>query len=269
MMRRAKKAMNAAAAGTDSGTLLGVDKNDREPIDLSDHHANKHALVLGTIGSGKTVSVLNIVESAIDRRLPVVYVDGKGDYDLACQVISYARARGRPAYLFAMHGESCLYNPLSSGGFSAKKDRIIELREWSEDHYREIAEGYMQLVFKVLDACGIDIDLVSVADYMSFERLTELIKQHRDSLDRPDRLLHDIDKRREVEEHISSLRDLVWKLAESEIGHLFDTVDGPADLPILDLLPALEERAVVYFCLPAPGVPLPLPGVSASSSSTI
>jgi len=251
MRRRAKKAVNAAAAETDNGALLGIDKSDRNQVPLSDHHANKHTLVLGTIGSGKTVSVLNVVESAINRDLPIIYVDGKGDYDLACQVMAYARARGRPAYLFAMNGESIVYNPLASGGYSAKKDRIIELREWSEDHYRKLSEGYMQLVFKVLDACGIEIDLVSVAEYMSFERLTRLIKQHADDLDEPERLLGDIDKRITAEKDVESLREEVWTLAESEIGHLFDTMDMPAGAPILELLPAIDERAVVYFCLPA------------------
>ena len=60
------------------------------------------------------------------------------------QVMAYSRAHGRPAYLFAMNGESCAYNPLASGGYSAKKDRIVELREWTEDHYRKLAEGYLQ-----------------------------------------------------------------------------------------------------------------------------
>ena len=78
---------------------------------LTDADAKQHTLVLGTIGSGKTVAILNVVESAIQRQLPMVYVDGKGDYALAQRVISYATARGWPAYLFAMNGDSCLYNP--------------------------------------------------------------------------------------------------------------------------------------------------------------
>ena len=256
MMRRAKEATNQAPAATENGTLLGIARRDRKRIELSDDHANKHALVLGTVGSGKTVSVLNFVESGIDRQMPVIYVDGKGDYDLACQVVAYARARGRPAYLFAMKGESCIYNPLVLGGYSAKKDRIIELREWSEAHYREIAEGYLQLVFKVLEACDIEIDLVSVAEYLSFERLIGLISEQGDNLPDADVLLGDIEKRREIEEDVSSLRNQLWTLAESEFGHLFDTVDGPADAPILELVPAIEANAVVYFCLPALAFPV-------------
>ncbi len=250
MTRTAKRRVDQADAETQAGTLLGIDKQSRQRVHFSDDDANKHTLVLGTTGSGKTVSVLNLVESAINRQLPVVYVDGKGDFGLACKVLAYARDQGRPAYLFAMNGDSCVYNPLASGGYSAKKDRIVELREWSEDHYRKLAEGYMQTVFKVLDTCAIKTDLVTVADYMSMARLTELMEQQGGALADRKRLLAAIKKREPAEEHVKSLQEEVWTLAESEIGHLFDTaVCDPTN--VLELLPAIEQRAVVYFCLPA------------------
>ena len=251
LKERALQHVNEKPAATADGTTLGIRRDNRKTVDLSDRDANKHMLVLGTVGSGKTISILNLVESAIQREMPVVYVDGKGDYDLGCQVMTFAKAQGRPSYLFAMGGESCIYNPLASGGFSAKKDRIIELREWSEDHYREMAEGFMQLVFKVLEACDMEIDLVSVAEFMSFDRLVDLINEHQGEIDNPIGLLKDIEKRRDAEKDISSLREQVWNLAESEIGYLFDTVDGPEEIERLNLLDALEDHAVVYFCLPA------------------
>ena len=251
MTRWGRQRLNHAAADTADGSRIGIDKKSGKGIDLADVDANKHALVLGTIGSGKTVSVLNMVESAINRELPVVYVDGKGDYDLARQVMAYAEDRGRPIYLFAMNGESCAYNPLASGGYSAKKDRIVELREWSEDHYRKLAEGYLQLVFKVLDTCGVETDLVSVAEYMSLGNLKALIQKQGKGFAAAGRLLEAIKKRKPAEEHVESLREEVWTLAESEIGHLFDTASVSECSPILELLPAIEEHAVVYFCLPA------------------
>ncbi|MDH3663846.1 MAG: DUF853 domain-containing protein, partial [Alphaproteobacteria bacterium] len=135
----AKKRADRGEAATPVGSLLGIDKMSGRQVVLSDREANTHTLMLGTTGSGKTVTVLNMVESAIDRGLPVIYVDGKGDQALAESVVDYAWSRGRPAYLFSLAGPSCRYNPLSSGGYSAKKDRIIELRDWSEDHYRKLA----------------------------------------------------------------------------------------------------------------------------------
>ena len=246
----AKRRVDHADAEIDEGTLIGIDKESRKRVQLSDKDANTHTLVLGTTGSGKTVTVLNFVESAINRQLPVIYVDGKGDYALARQVMTYARAQGRPAYLFAMNGQSCVYNPMVSGGYTAKKDRIIELREWSEDHYRKLSEGYMQMVFKVLEACGVTTDLLTVADYMSTARLTELIEQQGNALANRERLLAVIKKRESTEQKVQSLLEEVWGLAESEIGHLLDTTAcDPAR--VLDLVTAIEQRAVVYFCLPA------------------
>jgi len=246
----AKRRVDQAEAATPDGSLLGIDKMSGRRVLLTDADANTHTLVLGTTGSGKTVSVLNMVESAINRQLPVVYVDGKGDYDLASKVLAYARNQGRPVYLFAMNGSSCVYNPLASGGYSAKKDRIVELREWSEDHYRKLAEGYMQTVFKVLEACAIKTDLITVADYMSIARLTELMEHQGGTIADRERLLRAIKKREPAEEHVKSLQEEVWTLAESEIGHLFDTeACDPKNL--LELLSAIDQRAVVFFCLPA------------------
>ena len=261
----AKRRSGDRDAGVSHGTLLGVDKHDRKPIILSDSDANKHVMVLGTIGSGKTVSVLNVVESTIDRALPMIYVDGKGDYDLATKVMAYAKAHGRPAYLFAMNGESCRYNPLSNGGYSAKKDRIVELRTWSEDHYRKLAEGYMQTVFKVLDACDIGVDLATAADFMSTKKLRGLIEAQAGDLPDARCLTEKVRQQEAAEEHIESLSAEIRNLADSEIGHLFDTQAvgrgarsghdhdaSRANRPAaLELLRAIEEKAVVYFCLPA------------------
>jgi hypothetical protein len=226
----AKKRADQQDAATPDGSLLGVDKMSGRQVVLSDQEANTHTLVLGTTGSGKTVTVLNMVESAVDRGLPVLYVDGKGDQALAESVVEYAWSQGRPAYLFSLAGPSCRYNPLASGGYSAKKDRIIELREWSEDHYRKLAEGYMQTVFKVLEAVGIKTDLLTVADHMSAEKLQGLIRKSTKRLGakRAQTLSDQVESHKAAEAHVESLRSEIRNLAWSEVGHLFAThPDGP------------------------------------------
>ena len=216
-------------AAVDGGTLLGIDKTSGRQVVLSDADANTHTLVLGTTGSGKTVTVLNMVESAIDRGLPVIYVDGKGDQALAESVVDYAWSQGRPAYLFSLAGPSCRYNPLASGGYSAKKDRIIELRDWSEDHYRKLAEGYMQTVFKVLEAVEVKTDLLTVADLMSAEKLQGLIRKASRQLgERRAQALSDQVELHKPEAHVESLRAEIRNLAWSEVGHLFEPIQtGP------------------------------------------
>ena len=254
------RSMPRLSAAVGSGTFMGIDKMTGRHIEISDADANTHSLVLGTPGSGKTVSVLNLVESAIHRKLPVVYIDGKGDYGLASTITAYARAQGRPAYLFAMRGESCRYNPLVAGDYSAKKDRIIELRDWSEDHYRKLAEGYLQTVFKVLAACEIETDLITLADYMSVKALSTLIRERTDQIgDEAKALALEVNEQQAAEPHVESLRAEIRNIARSEIGHLFklpaedkvgdDHHDGIA-VSVLELPKAIEEGAVVCFCLP-------------------
>ncbi len=168
--------------------------------------------------------MLNLVERAIQRRLPVVVVDGKGDHGLASKVVAHAQSCGRPAYLFSMTGDGCRYNPLAAGGYSAKKDRIIELREWSEDHYRKLAEGYLQTVFKVLAACDVPTDLAKLAGYLSTEKLLGLIRGNGAKLgNQAGSLIDEAEEQLEAEKHVEGVRAEIRNLAHSEVGHLFTT----------------------------------------------
>ncbi len=164
-------------AETPEGTNIGTKRNQTEPFIISDKSLNTHMLVSGTTGGGKTVSVSNFVESFITRGLPVIYIDGKGDTELAGQIERFALANQRPYFGFAMVGVSCQYNPLASGGYSSKKDRLIELREWSEAHYRKLAEGYLQTTFKILAACNIEVNLLSAAEYLDRTKLISLLRE--------------------------------------------------------------------------------------------
>jgi hypothetical protein len=136
----------------------------------------------------KTTGIANIIESAIVRRYPLFYIDGKGDLELAKRLQQFALARGSPFYLFSMVGESLKYNPIAFGGFTSKKDRIVELRRWSEDHYRKIAEGYLQTMFRILTKANTTLDLYSLAKHLAPEVLYQLARQLGDAS-----LVNDID----------------------------------------------------------------------------
>ncbi|WP_040615110.1 FtsK/SpoIIIE domain-containing protein [Rickettsiella grylli] len=222
------------------GTLLGVDQQTGHYVQLADKDANLHTLAIGTTGSGKTTGIANIIESAIVRCYPLFYVDGKGDLELAQRVQRFALDQGTPFYLFSMVGESLKYNPIAFGGFTSKKDRIVELRHWSEDHYRKIAEGYLQTVFKILAKTSMTLDLHSLAKHLSPESLYQLARQLGDAS-----LVNNIEKLEEKKRDISSLIAEIENIADSEIGHLFDCSSGN----VITLDKAFSERAVVYFCL--------------------
>lgn len=222
------------------GAILGVDKQNGKPAILYDSDANLHTLAVGTTGSGKTTTIFNIVYSSIARNLPLFYIDGKGDVALANKVAATCKKFGRKFYLFSMVGKSCRYNPLATGGYTSKKDRIIELREWSEDHYRKIAEGYLQTVFKILRACNINADITTLAQYLRADNLIALARSTNDR-----ELLKLAVNISEQDKNIQSLIFEIENLAHSEIGHLFDCSSDN----VLQLSQALAENAVVYFCL--------------------
>lgn len=238
--KRLQKALSRISIDqVSNGAVLGIDKRTYEQVVLTDEDANLHLLAVGTTGSGKTTAIANIVESAIFRGLPVFYVDGKGDLSLAKRVGEYAKKCNRQFYLFSMVGESCTYNPLSTGGFTSKKDRIIELRNWSEEHYKKLAESYLQSVLKLLDSLGIEVDLISLTKALRFDELNKIFRKYK-HVDKQ-QLLAFLES---IYKHIEGLIAELNNLVESEIGYLFH-----ADEHSLRLSRAFDENAVVYFCL--------------------
>jgi type IV secretory pathway TraG/TraD family ATPase VirD4 len=239
--KKIQKQLNViSTTAVEGGSILGVNMHTGENAILKDSDANLHTLAIGTTGSGKTTVICNVISSVIQRGHPLIYVDGKGDLELAHHIQAMAKDLNRPFYLFSMVGDSVKYNPIATGGITSKKDRIIELREWTEDHYRKIAEGYLQTVFSLLERFKITVDLCGLSKYLAPDVLYELARQHKD-----------VDAIRQIElleknqRDISSLVAEINNMTNSEIGHLFDTSNGNS----LVLEEALAENAVVYFCL--------------------
>ncbi len=243
-------------------TVLGVIKKSGRALTVPDQSLNTHMLILGTTGSGKTVSLLNFVESFIGRHLPVIFIDGKGDYELAQQIVSYANVHNRKSWLFSMSGASCVYDPLS-GDYTALKDKIIALRRhWSEEHYLKLAEGYLQMVFKVLQATSQKVSLQSVTAQFDIALLMRLVreaeKEGRLSTHSAQDLMNEINAQKEAAKHIESLRAELSNLASSSLAPLFDTTSTKGAGSILRLKDVLSQNGVATLVLH----PLAYPEVS-------
>ena len=235
--RKLRKIPHAAVI---DGTVLGVNRKNGRQVYLMDKDANLHTLAIGTTGSGKTTGLLNIIESALIRKIPLIYVDGKGDAGLLSQVQTMAVEFDVPCYTFSMDGRSMKYNPIATGGITSLKDRIIELRTWSEDHYRKLAEGYLQKVFKLINHAKIPVDLVSLAKYIDSDAWFELGNEREDR-----EIIATAQELEDMSQDIGSLKAEIKNLAESEIGHLFDCSSGD----VLTLEKALTHPCIIYFCL--------------------
>ncbi|MEK6750536.1 MAG: TraM recognition domain-containing protein [Pseudomonadota bacterium] len=232
-------ALADAAAAVGDGTLLGLDENGAEVV-VTDHDTRTPSLFVGTTGSGKTTALGNFLESAIVRQLPVYIVDGKGSDGFCDRVRAFCDEYGAPFHLVSMTGDGEAYDPLALGGYTSKKDRLIELRDWSEDHYRILAEGYLQTVFWALERHRIASDLPTVARYLDIGELYALARDQDDQV-----LVDAIERIKPAADQIASLKGEIQNLVHSEVGHLFDSQGGAA----LRIDRAFDERAVVYFKL--------------------
>lgn len=238
--------MSANAIGK---TVLGNATDTGKVVTITDKSLNTHCLIAGTTGSGKTVTVLNIVESFINRNLPVLYIDGKGTRELGERICAYAQERGIAGRMFSMIGESVTYNPLYSGSYTSKKDRIIEVREWTEPHYKTIAEGYLQMVFTALDLLKEPVNFLTVAEYMKKAALLNLKNSKlksgeidKKTADEVSELIKEQDvKDKELDGLVAEIRNL----ARSEIGHLFK-VDNANNLILEE---SLKRGEVIYMGL--------------------
>jgi type IV secretory pathway TraG/TraD family ATPase VirD4 len=225
-----------------NGTLIGVDNNGKKVI-ITDEELNGHCLLLGATGAGKTTTLLNFIESAAQRGLPAVIVDGKGDDDFVGKVRHLAEKHGRKLYFFSMTeiAVSKHYNPLRHGNYTELKDKLISLTEWTEPHYKMQAERYLQTAVKVLMAAGITVDLVSIAEEIAPKRLETLAAKLPEEVG-----IKVFDTVDEAGNTIFGLLNRLAVFAESEIGWLF-TDTGDANT--IDLLKVMQEKAMVLFSL--------------------
>lgn len=237
-----KVKMLREAEHPEQGTLLGIKQNG-ERIIVTDKELNGHCLLLGATGAGKTTTILNFVESAAQRGLPLILVDGKGDNELVERVRRLAGRYGRKFYLFSMSEpkSSKHYNPLRRGNYSELKDKMISMTEWTEPHYQMQAERYLQMAARILQQANIKIDPVNLPEMIEPRRLETAAKTL--SEEEGKKVYRVID---EAEKTISGLLNRLAILAESEIGELFkDTGDENT----IDLLNGINEKAFIMFSL--------------------
>jgi hypothetical protein len=132
------------------GTVLGVSNYTGAPVVLPDNYINQVLLVLGTTGSGKTITLRRFYKRAITKGLPLIIVDGKPTTENIQWVQALAEKHNRKFYGFNC-GNYAHYDCLSDGGYTELKDKVISLKdEWENDYYKSIAEDYLQAVFQVL-----------------------------------------------------------------------------------------------------------------------
>ncbi len=110
-----------------------------------------HMHVVGQSGSGKSVFLRNLYAHHIRYGLGFAFIDLKADWETVEELVSLAKKHDRLSDLQILHlSEPALslpYNVLARGNATELKDKLIGALDWSEIHYKKVAERVL------LDLC--------------------------------------------------------------------------------------------------------------------
>lgn len=238
---KAKKLKTKTDVST--STLIGF-TSGKKPIYTPDNA--KHIFICGTTGSGKTVALSNYIKSGVDKDYPMLIIDGKGDTGQGSIIEIVKRLKGKKRlYVINLTNpiKSDRYNPFKNATPTIAKDMLINMTDWSEEHYKLNTERYLQRLINLLVKAEIKLSFKSIVSNMSIDKFTAL-----------SRLL----VKNEIitkEEHAQNLElakisgaiaeSAVARfsvIAESEIGYIFDETG-------IDIYTALQEKAIILFIL--------------------
>ncbi|MFM1979827.1 MAG: hypothetical protein RLZ68_1092 [Pseudomonadota bacterium] len=153
------------ASSTDNGILIAQHQNDKSTVQcfLRPDKANRHGLITGATGTGKTITLQTLAEGFSDLGVPVFMADIKGDLTgisqkgkLGDKLAKILTERAIPAPVFAAYPVT-LWDVFGDQGHPVRATvsdlgplllaRMLNLNETQA--------GVLQLVFKIADDDGL------------------------------------------------------------------------------------------------------------------
>ena len=225
-------------------TVIGL--NGKRQVLVPDNA--KHVFVCGTTGSGKTVALSNFILHGAERGFPLVIVDGKGDIgngsilEITKQV---CKKHKKKLYVVNLSNplESVKYNPFKNANPTMCKDMLVNMTEWSEEHYKLNTERYLQRLAQLLRLKEIPLSFQTIIRYMPIEAFTSLSGDLlKDKVISKDEHLLNLEISKNSGRIAGSAVARFSTIAESELGNIFAS-DG------IDIYTAIRENAVILFVL--------------------
>lgn len=240
-VKKAKMQSNIVTQ-TDNSTFIGTAKNKK--LCIPDNA--KHIFCIGTTGAGKTIALSNFIANGIKKNYPMVIIDGKGDtndnsiLDIICRL-----APQKKKYIINLNDplHSDKYNPFQNTSDTIIKDMLINMTDWSEEHYKKNTERYLLRVLKMLSKYNVKLSFNSILKSISTENFlnssSELLKLEAITKDEH---LFNIELAKTSATIAQSASARFATIAESELGNIF-SVDG------IDIYTAMQENAIIVFIL--------------------
>lgn len=242
--KRVKDKMKQKNLNESNSALLGY--NGRNPIFSPDNA--KHIFICGTTGSGKTVALSNYMQNCMKKDFPMLIVDGKGDtgkgsiLDVLTQL---NKQYHKKIYCINLTNPSLsdTYNPFCNTSPTVAKDMLINMTDWSEEHYKVNAERYLQRLILLMNKAEIPLSFQTIVKHMELDKFSALSMQ----------LVKE--KRIPKEKHLENLEiaKTSGKIAENSIARFSTIVESElgeifSDTGI-DIATALKEKAIILFVL--------------------
>lgn len=242
-------------------TLIGHTRLGKE-VYFSDYA--RHLMTSGTTGAGKSVTISNPIKHAIENKIGLLLIDGKGDTgegSLLEITKTFCEKYNRPLYVVDMNApeNSEKYNPLKGASETVAKDMLINMTDWSEEHYKANAERYIQRLIKLMNLAEIPLSFHSVIQNMTvdkFECLSAVLQKG--GVITKEQYLENIELSKACGKIAEQAAARFAVIAESEMGQIFDE-NG------VDVYTALQEGAAVIFILN----PLLYPEITAAMGLSI
>lgn len=174
-----RRAFHAGALDPSEGLALG-ETDQRSVVRLAPEHLRQHTLVLGATGTGKTTTLLTLAEGMVGSGAGLCVIDLKADPQFSEALALIAKAHGTTFQNWSIGGPA-RWNPFAHGDQTELMNKIIELEEWTEPHYKRSAQRYLQTAIGVLAELGEPRDLPVIARYLSPRALGELVDREKRS----------------------------------------------------------------------------------------
>jgi GTPase SAR1 family protein len=237
---------NPVGTTQENKTLIGY-KSGKIPVYTDDKA--KHIFICGTTGSGKTVALSNYIKTAVDKDYPLLLIDGKGDInDNSMLDIVTKLKQDRKLYVVNMVDpvNSDKYNPFSGANPTTCKDMLINMSEWSEEHYKANTERYLERLIRLLNLAEIPLTFKNIIAYMPSKELQVLsAKLNKEGLINKDEHMSNLELIKTSGVIANSACARFSLIAESEIGNIFNISKESG----IDIYQALSEKAIILFIL--------------------
>jgi hypothetical protein len=251
LQRRRRRGADAWFRG--EKLILGCDDRNRlVSVRCGAGGDGAHTLVVGSTGSGKTVTQTWMAMRAIESGMGAIVLDPKGDRGMRDALARAAGTARRTFIEWSPDGPS-VYNPYARGSETQIADKVLAGERFTEPHYLRQAQRYVGHVVRALRHCGREVSLRSIVDHLNPAELELLAR----GLPEPEgrrthAYLDSLSSRQQGD--LGGVRDRLAILAESDIGPWLDPETPDAEP--FDLLEAVRARSVAYFNLESDSRPL-------------